>query len=110
MPYEIVLAPAAVEDLRRVKANVRGGVRDAIERHLRHEPTKVGKSRSKRRRGLSQPQFRLRVGEIRGFYDVTETTVQVLAIVPKSAADGWLSQAGIPEMEEDRDHEEGAPV
>jgi len=30
-------------------------VRDALERHLRHEPTRVSKSRIKRLRGLSQP-------------------------------------------------------
>jgi hypothetical protein len=40
-------------------------VRDTISRHLRHEPTKVSKSRIKRLRGLSQPQYRLRVGDIR---------------------------------------------
>ena len=35
----------------------------------------------KRLRGLDQPQYRLRVGEMRVFYDVTETEVEVLAIV-----------------------------
>ena len=34
---------------------------DAIQRHLRHEPTKQSKSRIKRLRGLARPQFRLRV-------------------------------------------------
>lgn len=29
--------------------------------------------------GVSHPQFRLRVGDIRGFYDVAEDTVEVLA-------------------------------
>ena len=43
---------------------------------LRFEPTKLSKSRIKRLRGLEQPQYRLRVGEIRVFYDVTETEVQ----------------------------------
>jgi mRNA interferase RelE/StbE len=41
--------------------------------HLRHGPTKLSKSRIKRLRGLEQPQYRLRVGETRVFYDVTET-------------------------------------
>src|SRR5439155_1779326 len=37
----------------------------------------------KRLRGLSRPQYRLRVGDdIRVFYDVVENTVQVLAVVP----------------------------
>lgn len=38
--------------------------------------------------------FRLRVGEVRVFYDVTEAVVEILAIVPKSQAATWLEQAG----------------
>src|SRR5215210_5884999 len=95
MRYEIVLAPEAAGDLGDLKANVRAAVRDAIEQHLRHQPTKVSKSRIKRLRGLSHPQFRLRVGDdIRVFYDVTEEEVQVLAIVLKSEADDWLEKHG----------------
>jgi mRNA-degrading endonuclease RelE of RelBE toxin-antitoxin system len=60
-----------------------GGQVVAIDLHLRHEPRKVSKSRIKRLRGLSRPQFRLRMGEIRVFYDVSETSVEVLAIVAK---------------------------
>ena len=95
MRYDIVLAPEAVEDLDNLKANVRAMVRDALEQHLRHQPTKVSRSRIKRLRGLSHPQYRLRVGDdIRVFYDVSEETVQVLAIVPKSEADAWLAKHG----------------
>ena len=72
-------------------------MKDAIERHLRHEPTKVSKSRVKRLRGLSQPQYRLRVGDIRVFYDVTETQVQILAIVTKEQAQAWLEEQGTSE-------------
>jgi mRNA-degrading endonuclease RelE of RelBE toxin-antitoxin system len=95
MRYDIELAPEAVEDLNDLKANVRATVYDAIEQHLRHEPTKTSKSRIKRLRGFSRPQYRLRVGDdIRVFYDVTEETVQVLAVVAKSAADAWLNKHG----------------
>lgn len=96
MRYDIVLAPEAVEDLASLKAaNVRAAVRDAIEEHLRHQPTKASKSRIKRLRGLTHPQYRLRVGdEVRVFYDVREEAVQVLAIVPKSEADAWLAKHG----------------
>jgi hypothetical protein len=34
MPFEIVLAPEAVEDLKGLKANIRAEVRVAIERHF----------------------------------------------------------------------------
>ena len=95
MRCELLLAPEAVEDLQHLKANVRAEVADAIERHLRHEPTKTSKTRIKRLRGLSRPQYRLRVGDdIRVFYDVSEDTVEVLAMVPKSAANQWLERYG----------------
>lgn len=97
MPFAIVLAPEAVEDLKRLKANLRADVRTAIERHLRHEPRKASRSRIKRLRGVSRPQFRLRVGEVRVFYDVSGRAVQVLAIVAKSEAEAWLAQFGNPE-------------
>jgi len=97
MRFEIVLAPEAIEDLRALKANVRSTVRDALETHLRHEPMKTSRSRVKRLRGLSRPQYRLRVGEIRVFYDVSAESVEVLAIVPKSEAAIWLEQFGSPE-------------
>ena len=92
----------AVDDLRGLKANIRAAVRDAIKEHLQHEPTKTSKSRIKRLRGWSRPQYRLRVEDVRVFYDVTEKTVEVLAIVPKDEADEWLEKAGEP-------HEDRSP-
>ena len=97
MPFTIVLAPEAVEDLKALSANVRAAVRAELERHLRHEPRKTSRSRIKRLRGLVQPQYRLRVGDVRVFYDVTGTTVEILAIVTKSEAETWLTQFGSPE-------------
>jgi len=96
MRFEIVLAPAAVKELRSLRADVRARVRDAIELHLRHEPSRLSKSRIKRLRGLDRPQYRLRVDEVRVFYDVTETTVEVLAIISKAEAAAWLSKAATP--------------
>ena len=87
MAFEIVLAPEAVGDFNSMRANVRSEIRTAMETHLRHEPKKVSRSRIKRLRGLRKPQYRLRVGEVRIFYDVTEATVEVLAIVAKLEAD-----------------------
>jgi mRNA interferase RelE/StbE len=92
MRYEIVLAPEAVDDLRRLRASIRSSVRDAIETHLRHQPTKSSRSRIKRLRGLERPQYRLRVDDVRIFYDVTGSTVEVLAIVAKVEADRWLNR------------------
>jgi mRNA interferase RelE/StbE len=87
-----MLAPEAVEDLRRLPANMRATVRAALTTHLRHEPVRTSRSRIKRLRGLRRPQYRLRVGEVRVFYDVSGMTVEVLAIVSKSEAELWLAQ------------------
>ncbi len=96
MAFEIIVAPAAAQALKDLAVPIRTGVTQALEVHLTHEPTKVSKSRIKRLRGLSQPQYRLRVGDIRVFYDVTETQVQVLAIVTKAEAQAWLVAQGTP--------------
>jgi mRNA interferase RelE/StbE len=97
MRFSIVLAPEAVEDLRGLKANLWAAVKDALETHLRHEPTKTSRSRIKRLRGVSRPQYRLRVEEVRVFYDVSGSIVEILAIVAKSEAESWLAQFGNPE-------------
>jgi mRNA interferase RelE/StbE len=96
MPFAVILAPEAVEDLKSLKANIRATVRTELERHLRHEPRKLSRSRIKRLRGLAHPQYRLRIGDVRIFYDVTGTTVEILAIVTKSEAESWLTQFGSP--------------
>jgi mRNA-degrading endonuclease RelE of RelBE toxin-antitoxin system len=97
MRHEIIFAPEAVDDLERLRANDRSAVRDAIEVHLRFEPQKTSKSRIKRLRDMRRPQYRLRVGEIRVFYDVKESDVEILAIVAKENAADWLAKDGEPE-------------
>jgi mRNA interferase RelE/StbE len=94
MRYEIILGPEALEDLKRLKAPIGTAVKAALETHLRHEPARVSKSRIKRLRGLARPQYRLRVDEIRVFYDIRGTNVEILAIVLKSEAEQWLAQFG----------------
>ena len=96
MRYGIVLAPEAARVFRFLPAYRRAEVRDVLERHLRHESNRVSKSRIKRLRGLSQPQYRLRVGEVRVFYDVTRQAVEILAIVTNAEAAGWLAEHGTP--------------
>jgi mRNA-degrading endonuclease RelE of RelBE toxin-antitoxin system len=94
MRHNIVLAPEAIEDLDALDGNLRAEVKDGIEKHLRHEPTKLSKSRIKRLRGFKRPQYRLRVRDVRVFYDVTDADVEVLAIVDKSRANEWLDRHG----------------
>jgi mRNA-degrading endonuclease RelE of RelBE toxin-antitoxin system len=96
MAFSIVLAPEAIEDFKSLKANVRSVVRTALDAYLRQEPTKTSRSRIKRLRGIGRPQYRLRVDDVRVFYDVSNSTVEILAIVKKSEAATWLARFGNP--------------
>jgi len=94
MRYKVVLSPEAVEDLKLLDAHTKAKVKDVIEIHLRHEPRKTSKSRIKSLKGLRQPQYRLRLDEIRVFYDVEGNRVEILAIISKARAAEWLEKAG----------------
>ncbi len=80
-----------------MRAYERAAICDALEAGRRHEPKRVSKPRIKRLRGMRRPQYRLRVAEIRVFYNVTESAVEVLAIVLKTQAMSWLDSVGKPE-------------
>ena len=94
MRYGILFAPEAAQDFKRLSARDRSTVKEAIERHLRHEPQRTSKRSIKQLQGISRPQYRLRIGEIRVFYDVVEPRVEILAIIPKSKAAEWLEEIG----------------
>ena len=58
MRYGVALAPEAFDDIKKLSARNRSRVRDAIKIHKRYESEKVSKSRLKRLRGISRPQYR----------------------------------------------------
>jgi mRNA-degrading endonuclease RelE of RelBE toxin-antitoxin system len=93
MPFRIELVDDAKVDLRRLRAVDRAKVLDRIERHLTDQPTVQSRSRIKRLRAGTYPPYRLRVDDIRVYYDVDETRqlVVVLGIVPKSESAAWLA-------------------
>jgi mRNA interferase RelE/StbE len=94
LKYIIFFAPEALADLNKLKATERAKVRDMVRTILGSEPTKITRSRIKRLRGLSKPQYRLRVDDIRIYYDVRGDEVEVLAVIPKSRAEEWLADVG----------------
>ena len=96
MKYEIVLSPQARAQFHGLSGYDRAKVRDAIDTHLLHRPTAESKSRIKRLRDLRKPQYRLRVDDLRVFYDVEEETVIVHGIVEKPHAAEWLAEKGEP--------------
>ncbi len=94
MKYRVILSPEARVHYHGLSAYDRARVRDAIDTHLQNSPTAQSKSRIKRLRNLNKPQFRLRVANVRVFYDVEQDQVIVLGIVTKAHADEWLAETG----------------
>ncbi|MBW4616088.1 MAG: type II toxin-antitoxin system RelE/ParE family toxin [Desmonostoc vinosum HA7617-LM4] len=99
MRYEIIFSPEAEEDIAALKASDRAKALDAIETFLRYEPEKTSKSRIKRLQKMQKPQYRLRIDDLRAFYDVSYTddgdgAVEVLRIREKSEAMRWLAEFG----------------
>lgn len=95
-PFRIHLRPSAVTDLDGLQKAKAVEVADAMERYLSNEPTKVGKSRIKRLRGVSNPDFRLRVGDHRVFYVVDEDApvVEVLRVRSKEETEAYYKEIG----------------
>ena len=83
--YDIHLKPSAVRDMDRLRKYDAAIVADGMEGHLSDTPTRETKSRIKRLRGIEDPDYRLRVGNYRVFYDVHETKrrVDVLRVLHK---------------------------
>jgi len=94
MRFRILIAPQAMVDLRRLGARDRATILDAIEMHLAFQPERTSRSRIKRLVGLRRPQYRLRVGQLRVFYDIEARDVQVLRILPKRNVERWLREEG----------------
>lgn len=97
MAYEIVLTDTARKHYEVLSARDRAMLKDGLQVYLVHEPMKVSRSRIKRLRDLTQPEFRLRLDPYRVFYDVAGSTVIVLAIIPKRATSEWLDKHGVKE-------------
>jgi len=83
--YEIILKRSAIADLDALRKYDATQIADAMERHLQPDLTKESKSRIKRLRGLSNPDYRLRVGDYRVFYVVDEDArrIEVLRVMHK---------------------------
>lgn len=94
MPYEIELSDDSKRNIQALQPFDRRKILDAIEHHLRHEPTNESQSRMKRLRELARPQYRLQVDGIRVFYDITDDVVEIIAVIAKLHAAEWLVRGG----------------
>ena len=94
MKYRIDLAPDARQQFHGLSAYDRSKVRHAIDEHLAKHPTAESKSRIKRLRELKKPQYRLRIDDLRVFYDVDGEQVTILGIMAKVHTEEWLREEG----------------
>jgi mRNA interferase RelE/StbE len=83
--YTIILKRSAISDLDALRKYDATQISNAMERHLQHDPTKESKSHIRRLRGITNPDYRLRVGDYRVFYVVDEDArrVDVLRVMHK---------------------------
>ena len=99
MKYQVVIAKSAHEAFKKLDARWRSSLKEAMRTHLENATKQESKSRIKRLKGLRQPQYRLRVDQLRVFYDVNKQQgrVEVLGFVMKPEAEDWLKEHGVPE-------------
>lgn len=98
MNYTVVVAKDAQAQFLKLDGRWRSRLKQEMRHHLFHQPRLESKSRIKCLRGLRQPQYRLRVDEMRVFYDVNDQLrrVEVLGFVDKSDTPEWLNLHGVP--------------
>jgi mRNA-degrading endonuclease RelE of RelBE toxin-antitoxin system len=69
-----------------LRAYDRAAILELADRLLANDPLTESRARIKRLRQPAPAQFRLRVGDFRVFYDVSESVVKVIRILPKQNA------------------------
>ena len=92
--YAIRLKPSAIRDMNRLRRHDATRVGDEIEAHLSCEPMKESKSRIKRLKGIRDPDYRLRVGDYRIFYNVRANRVEVLRVMHKNETLEYYKEMG----------------
>lgn len=92
--FEIHLKPSAIKDMDKLRKYDAAMVANGMENHLSRNPTKESKSRIKRLRGISDPDYRLRIGDYRVFYNVdrTELRVDVLRVLSKDQTQKYYEE------------------
>jgi len=81
--FDVVVLPAALRQLRRLRRVDSVTILDAIEKHLRHEPERPTRTAVKRLRSSQDATYRLRAGNFRVSYDVEGQTVSIVAVLHK---------------------------
>ena len=97
MRHHVVVAKDAQDQFRKLDGRWRSRLKQEMRTHLERQPKRESKSRIKRLRGLRKPQYRMRVGNMRVFYDVNDeiNRVEVLGFLDKPDTPKWLNMYGV---------------
>ena len=79
MPYEIEYTGSAIAHLQVLTARQRTIVRNGVRRHLATEPLRETRNRKLLRPNI-MASWELRLGDLRVYFEVTESVVSVLAV------------------------------
>ena len=90
MTWRLLYSVEAVEDLRRLRAYDRAAVLDTIEARLASQPDVENGIAIRRLRQPAPTSFRLRVADIRVYYDIDGDTVYVVRVLSKADSLGYL--------------------
>ena len=92
--YEIVFRRSAIADMDRLRKFDAAMIAYAMEKHLQYEPRKESRSGIRRLRGISDPDYRLRVGAYRVFYSVDDHAlrVDVLRVMHKDETHSYYEE------------------
>lgn len=92
--FGIDLKPSAIADMDALRKFDATQIADAMEKHLKHEPAKESKRRIKRLRGITNPDYRLRVGHYRVFYTIDDEakTVVILRVMHKDQTKSYYEE------------------
>jgi len=88
--YELHFSEESIEDLKGLRAADRATVLDQIEQVLTVNPKLESKARVKLLRQPAPTTYRLRVDEVRVFYNVGESHVDIVRILSKDASLKYL--------------------
>ncbi len=81
--FSVVFSPAAVRDVEALEIQTAIEIVKDIKTYLEVRPIPIGKSRVKKLTGSRPPLYRIRSGEFRAYYRITERNVVVLAVVQR---------------------------
>ena len=93
MRYELRYSDEAVVQLKGLRAFERAAVIDRIETVLSVNPTLESRVSIKLLRQPAPTQYRLRVGDIRVYYDVQELVVSIVQVLSKEESMRYLGGA-----------------